>query len=363
VEVPAGQFLTGPFQLGSNLNLHLSEGATILFSDRREDYKRSGDGFENCLTATDCHDLEITGSGTIDGQGQSWWKEFLRFKNKETPVAPPHRPWMIMLTNCTRVMFQGVTLTNSPMFHLVPRLCSEVTIDSIQIKSPADSPNTDGIDPSGFDYLITNTTIDTGDDNIALKPRPIPDPDHLSCENFLIEKCTFLHGHGMSIGGGSNGGVRNMVVRDCRFEDTDAGIRLKSGRDRGGLVENLTYENLSMERVKTAIMIVSYYPEIPARPQDDPGQPIVQKTPIWRHVRISNVVARDGMTAARIIGLPEMPIQDVVLTNVRISAEQPMQIVHSEGIRFVDSEVTATNGAKTEIYASTVQWLDTGSGR
>ena len=151
------------------------------------------------------------------------------------------------------------------MFHLVPRACREVTIDSIHIKSPANSPNTDGIDPSGFDYLITNCTIDTGDDNIALKPRPIPDPLHLSCENFLIEGCTFLHGHGMSIGGGSNGGVRNMVVRDCRFEDTDAGIRLKSGRDRGGLVENLTYENLTMKRVKTSIMITSYYPEIPAR--------------------------------------------------------------------------------------------------
>jgi polygalacturonase len=363
VVVPAGRFLTGPFVLASNLNLHLADGATILMSDRRADLKRSGDGFENCISAADCHDIEITGNGTIDGQGQSWWKEFLQFRDGMTSAAPPHRPYMIMLTDCTRVMFQGVTLTNSPMFHLVPRACREVTIDSIHIKSPANSPNTDGIDPSGFDYLITNCTIDTGDDNIALKPRPIPDPLHLSCENFLIQGCTFLHGHGMSIGGGSNGGVRNMVVRDCRFEDTDAGIRLKSGRDRGGLVENLTYENLTMKRVKTSIMITSYYPEIPAHPELDAAHPITPKTPIWRHLRIDNVVSEDGLTAARFIGLAEMPIEDVVVSDTRISALDPMQIIRVKGLRFVNSRVTATSGGRTEVDDASVEGLDAATGR
>jgi hypothetical protein len=260
-------------------------------------------------------------------------------------------------------MFQNVTLTNSPMFHLVPRACREVTIDSIHIKSPAYSPNTDGIDPSGFDFLISNCTIDTGDDNIALKPRPIADPLHLSCENFLIEGCTFLHGHGMSIGGGSNGGVRNMVVRDCRFEDTDAGIRLKSGRDRGGLVENLTYENLKMKRVKTSIMITSYYPEIPAHPELDPAHSITPKTPIWRHLRIDNIVSEDGLTAARFIGLAEMPIEDVVVSNTRISALDPMQIIRVKGLRFVNSHVTATSGGRTEVDDSSVEGLDATAGR
>jgi polygalacturonase len=357
VEVPAGRFLTGPFALASNLNLHLAAGATILISDRRTVFKRSGDGFENCITASDCHDLEITGSGTIDGQGKSWWKEFLGFKNGVMGIAPPHRPWMIMLTNCERVMFQGVTLANSPMLTLVPRLCREVTIDSIHIKSPADSPNTDGIDPSGFDILIDHCTIDTGDDNIAIKPRPIEDLEHLSCENILIENCAFLHGHGMSIGGGSNGGVRNMTVRDCRFEDTDAGIRLKSDRDRGGLVENLTYENLTMKRVKTAIDIVSYYPQVPEYPQQDAAEPITHKTPIWRHLRISNVVSEDGLNAGRFIGLPEMPIEDVVLTNVRISARNPMQIVRVDGIRFVNCRINAESGVGPEIFDSTVEGL------
>jgi polygalacturonase len=357
VEVPVGKFLTGPFALTSNLNLHLDTGATILLSDRRSDFKPTEDGFENCITAQDCHDIAVTGSGTIDGQGQSWWTEFNAFKDGKTKIAPPHRPYLIMLISCTRVMFENITLTNSPMLTFVPRLCREVTINSVTIKSPPDSPNTDGIDPSGFDYLITNTTIDTGDDNIALKPRPIPDPGHLSCENLLIEHCTFLHGHGMSIGGGSNGGVRNMLVRDCTFADTDAGIRLKSARDRGGLVENLTYENLTMKRVKTSIMIQSYYPQIPNEPQDDPAQPIAKKTPIWRHIRIDNVVSDDGETTLRIIGLPEMPVQDVVLTNVRIRAQKPMQIIRAQGLRFVDSQITATSGLPAEVYDSTVEGL------
>ena len=107
VVVPAGRFLTGPFILASNLNLHLADGATILMSDRRGDLKRSGDGFENCISAAECHDIEITGNGTIDGQGQSWWKEFLQFRDGTVSTPPPHRPYMIMLTDCTRVHASG----------------------------------------------------------------------------------------------------------------------------------------------------------------------------------------------------------------------------------------------------------------
>ncbi len=352
VEVPAGKFLTGPFALASNLNLHLADEATILISDNRKDFKPTGDGFENCITAEGCHDLEISGNGTIDGQGQTWWDEF---RDSRNGPQPPHRPYMIMLTNITRLRLANVTLANSPMFHLVPRLCRDVTIDSIKIKSPADSPNTDGIDPSGWNYLITGCTIDTGDDNIALKPRPAEGGP--SCQNFLIEKCTFLHGHGMSIGGGSHGDVRGMTVRDCTFQDTDAGIRLKSGRDRGGLAEDLTYENLTMKDVKTAILITSYYPTIPKNPADDPAQKITDHTPYWKHIRIENVTSENGAMAGRIVGLAEAPIEDVVLTNVHITAEKPMQIVNAKGVRFVDSQITATNGQPNQIADSEVEGL------
>jgi polygalacturonase len=378
VEVPAGRFLTGPFALTSNLNLHFDDGATIAFSDDRHEFKliQGGNesGYENCLVANDCHDLALTGKGTIDGQGQSWWKEFKAYKkamgfgaaedsNAAEPAptqpattgpvaAPPHRPYMMVLVNCTRVLVQDVTLTNSPMFHFVPRLCRDVTIDSITIKSPAKAPNTDGIDPSGWNYHIFGCTIDTGDDDIALKPRPVPDANHLSCENFLIEHMTFLHGHGMSIGGGSNGGVRNMIVRDCTFDGTDNGVRLKSGRDRGGLVEYLTYENLTMKNVKNSILIDSYYPTIPKDPAADTLHAITAKTPIWRHIRMNNITSDDSDSAIRILGLPEMPIQDVELSNIRINAKTGIQITSSNGIQFENCQVSSTNETPATTQAS-----------
>jgi polygalacturonase len=356
VEIPPGKFLTGPFALASNLNLHLDSGATLVFSDQRKDFKLVDDGYENCITAHDCHDLEITGSGTIDGQGKSWWDEFSKFKHGDAGQAPPHRPYLIIVINCTRFMVQGVTLTNSPMFHLVPRTCQDVTIDSVNIKAPALSPNTDGIDPSGWNFLISRCTIDTGDDNIALKPRPVPNHS-ASCENFLIEYCRFIHGHGMSIGGGSYGGVRNMTVRNCSFEDTDSGVRLKSGRDRGGLAENLTYQNLTMKRVKTSIFITSYYPIIPDYPDLDPAQKITGRTPIWRNIVIDHVSSEDGITSVRILGLGEMPVQDVALSNVRITSQKPMQIIHAHAVTFTNSHVTNTSGQPNQLVDAQVKGL------
>lgn len=343
VVVPQGVFLTKPFSLASNLDFHLEAGATILFPAKTSDYQSNRDGYENCIVADGCHDLAITGEGSIDGQGADFWRHFVK---NPPPGAPPQlrRPNLVVLTHCRRVLVQGVTLTNSPMFHLVPSACKGVTIDGIHIKAPAISPNTDGIDPSGINFLIAHCTIDTGDDCIALKAGIQLDPQQPSCENFLIRDCTFLHGHGMSIGSESYGGAKNMIVRDCTFDGTDAGIRLKSGRGRGGLVEDLSYENLTMTNVKVSILITSYYPSIPKAPQGDPAQAVTDRTPIWRKIRITNVTSTGGKTAGQIVGLPEMPIEDVVLTNVHISADKPIQIVNAKGIHFVDSQISGSSG-------------------
>ncbi len=172
VVVPAGIFFTGPFDLDSNINLHLEAGSVIQFSDRVADTKVADAGFDNDISARDCHDVAVTGSGTIDGNGAYFWRNFVEPKNNPFD-APwiPHRPRLISLNRCTRVLVQGVTLTNSPMFHLVPSQCRDVTIDGVQIKSPSNSPNTDGIDPSGIGFVITRCTFDTGDDDIAVKGR------------------------------------------------------------------------------------------------------------------------------------------------------------------------------------------------
>jgi polygalacturonase len=334
VVVPPGEFLTGPVSLGSDLELRVEKGATLRFSNARDDFPRHDRRFVDCINADDCHDVAITGAGTIDGQGAPWWEEFRKAKSAGDEAVLPHRPHLIVLSRCARVLVRDVQLANSPMFHLVPKWCRDVAIDGVRITAPEHAPNTDGIDPSGINFRITRCTIDVGDDCIAVKGTGITEAGHPACENFLISDCTFLHGHGMSIGGQTNDGVRHLTVRDCTFRGTQAGIRMKASRGAGGVVEDVTYTNLAMTDVATPILITSYYPKIPKEPAADPAEPVGKATPIWRGIRISNLTATGATAAGRMIGLPEMPISDVVLADVKISAERGMEVIHARGIRF-----------------------------
>jgi polygalacturonase len=394
VELPAGKYLCVPFELASNLNLHLDKDATILFSENIKDYPIDGGVYQNCITLTGGHDIAITGSGTIDGRGKHFWKHVKKTPTSATTresgatgespstresgaqesvaqetnattkesggqksAGMPKRPRLVVLTRCSRVLVQDVLLTNSPMFHLVPSQCRDVTIDHIRIITPVPSPNTDGIDPSGSNILITGCTIDTGDDCIAVKAGTRFDPDQPSCQNILVTGCTFLRGHGMSVGSETNGALKNMLVENCTFDGTDAGIRLKSSRGRGGVVENVTYRNLTMKNVKNSILITSYYPKIPVAIGQDKGQAAGEGTPAWRNIRIENVTSIGGHYTGNIVGLPEMPIENIVLSNVHIEAAKPMQIAHARGIRFIDSTITAKKGEPSIVDAE-VEGLD-----
>ena len=365
VLVPAGKYLTGALKLHSNTNLHLAKGAEILFSNNLADYERGKLGYGGCLQANDAHDIEITGHGIIDGQGHSWWKiawaekaadKKAKIKPVPTPV-PVHRPQMIVLNNCRRVLIAGVTLENSPSFHLFPQECRDVVIRGITILAPQKSPNTDGIDPSGWNYLITGCHFDEGDDCIAIKAAGKHGWIHLSCENFLVTHCLFDHGHGMSVGSVTYGGLRNLTVMDCTFNKTDAGIRLKSNRHRGGPVTDLVYTHLTMKGVKVAVQIVSYYLKIPKHPQRDHAQAITATTPIWRHIYIHDVTATGGKTAGMIIGLPEKPVRDVVFSNVHISAHDGMKIVNANGVKFLDSSIHAAHGPTFIIHDAQVHGI------
>jgi polygalacturonase len=346
VDVPPGEFLTGPFQLASNLNLHLEKGSTILLSNNPKDYGGDGKGLQNGMTIVDGHDIAITGAGAIDGQGAFFWRRHFDGDSD----AP--RPRLIQLTECSRVLVQDVTLMNSPSFHLVPSQCQNVTIENIHIKSPALSPNTDGIDPSGMNFVIRGCTIDTGDDCIAIKAGSQYDPDRPSCENFLITDCKFIHGHGMSVGSETYGGLRNMLVRNCTFDGTEAGIRMKSLRGRGGLVEDVTYEHLKMRNVKESILISSYYPRIPTHPDTDPPQTAGARTPQWHHIFISDVGSTGGLVAGQIVGLPEMPIEGMLFSNVSIFAVKPIEIANAKSIRFVDCKISGSSGRPVIINSS-----------
>ena len=351
VLVPEGRFLTGPFLLTSRINLHLASNAVILISDDMAKHPVINARYQDCISVTNAQDIEISGEGTIDGQGKAWWAAF------EADHSMTHRPYMIKLSNCNRVRVHGVTLSNSPMFHLVPQNCTDVTIQGITIKSPSNAHNTDGIDPSGWNYLITDCTIDAGDDNIAVKPGSGRTPGD---KNYTITNCRFLHGHGMSIGSGTSGGIEDLRVSNCSFDGTDSGIRIKTARGRGGLLQNLTYENLTMTAVKNPLYIIDWYPErdAPKDPATEKVEPVTDHTPINKNIIIRNVIATNCPTAGTVRGLPEAPVTDVTLSNVTISAKTGLKIYHARGIRFADSKIEVESGKRLTVFDAEVAGLE-----
>jgi polygalacturonase len=306
VRLPAGAYLSKPIFLRSRTTLQLDEGATLQARDEFGDFANPDKpgaviAFVNGNNLTD---IAITGKGAIDGAGARWWPPVREAKKAGKP-EPRRRPRLVLLSGCVGIHVRDVTLRNSPGFHLVPVDCEDVTIEGVTIRAPADSPNTDAIDPSDTRHVrISKCVIDVGDDNVAIKSGHA-DSAHpnAACEDITVTDCTFLHGHGMSIGSETSGGVRDLTVQHCTFEDTTSGIRIKSSRDRGGLVENLRYSDITMKNVKIPINLACYYPKIPT---NDPAQPMTPHTPMYRNIRILNLTATSPQSAGFIVGLPEI---------------------------------------------------------
>ena len=350
VRIPSGTFLSKPLFLRNKTTLQLDAGATLLATDEREDFlipeKRtqtnSSTAFYAFINGKELSDITITGKGTIDGAGAKWWIPAEEARRKVSGYTLP-RPRLILLTGCKNVRVEGVTLANSPTFHFVPNDCEDVVVDHVTITAPAHSPNTDGIDPSVSRRVrISNCRIDVGDDNIAIKSgRKMPGRE-FGCENLTITDCVFLHGHGLSIGSETPGGVRNLVVERCHFQDTENGIRIKSPRGRGGAVENLSYTDITMTNVDPAIVITCYYPKIP---KEDTAQPVTDTTPAFRNIRIKNLTATCTREAGVIIGLPESPISNVVLENVNITATKTgLTVRNAKGVQLKNTQVSPKEG-------------------
>ncbi len=358
VVIPKGTYLTAALKLRSHVNLHLAKGATLLMSTNPANYVRTRDGYGGCIQADHASNIAITGHGVINGQGHPWWEIAWRAKATAkhavpTPV-PVRRPQLIVLNECSHVLISGVTLENSPSFHLFPQECRDVVIRGITILAPKNSPNTDGIDPSGWNYLISHCMFNEGDDCIAIKAAGKHGFMHLSCENFLIRDNIFDHGHGMSVGSVTYGGLRNMTVTDCTFDHTDAGIRLKSNRHRGGPVSDLYYSHLKMNHVKVPVQIVSYYLKIPHHPQRDKARPITRKTPIWRHITIRDITATGARMDGMIIGLPEMPVSDVRIINSSVTGHDGFKIVNAVGVQFLHTVVKSRHKPTFDIHDAVV---------
>jgi polygalacturonase len=180
-----------------------------------------------------------------------------------------------------------------------------------------------------------------GDDNIAIKSgHRLPGRD-FACEDITVTDCTFLHGHGMSIGSETAGGVRHLNVSRCTFEGTANGIRIKSPRGRGGAVEDLTYTEITMKDVDPAITITCYYPKIP---KEDAAQPVNAGTPRFQNIRISNLTATCARNVGTIVGLPESPVSGVVLKNVNITATTGLLVRNAKDVQTSGLEITTKQG-------------------
>ncbi len=366
VRFPAGTYLSKPIFLRSKTTLELQKGATLKATDDEADFAdpakpgawRAFIGFVNGRKLSD---IAITGPGTIDGSGARWWGPAKEAKRTNTlnPGYTLPRPKMVVFKECQNVRVAHITLINSPCFHLVPTDCENVTIDDVTITAPADSPNTDAIDPSASRHVrITHCRLDVGDDNVAIKAGASASGRHPSCEDITVTDCTFLHGHGMSIGSETAGGVRNVTVRNCTFQDTENGLRIKSPRGKGGTVENITYSDITMQNVDPAILFTCYYPKIP---KSDAGQPVTAATPIFRNIRISNLSATCPRSAGVIVGLPESPVSDVTLENVQIAAREGLSIQNAQHIQLKQVQVTAQKGPAFILEKAQVDGLPLGN--
>ena len=334
--VPKGVFRTLSFSLCSNLDLHLEAGAMIqapaTFAEyglpdpttlhSQEEVAAKVRTPEPIITGSHLHDVAISGSGTIDGNGALWWAWSERASRKTPGRLVYRRFHLVVINGCERLHVSDITLSNSPMFHLVPRDVTDLVIERVKVRAPFDAPNTDAIDPGPVtNALVRDCNIDTGDDDIVIKS---------GGTNILIENCTIAHGHGISIGSETSRGVRNMLVRHCTLTDTDNGIRIKSMRGAGGLVQQVRYTDLQLTNVKNAIVLeLDYVDDNRPNFRGDPT-----KVPAIRDILIDNVTITNAERAGKIVGLPDSPITRITLRNVQLSAQHDFKIKDTVGLHF-----------------------------
>lgn len=328
---PAGRYVTGSIFLRSNITLHLEAGAVLLGSEMPGDYPILNGRWEGSeqpahaalIGGQGLDTIAIVGRGTIDGRGAGWWQ-----RHREGNLDYP-RPRLISFTDCHNVLIENITVTNSPSWTINPVRCENVTVNNVTVINPPDSPNTDGINPdSCANVHISNCYVSVGDDCITLKSgSEAGDRERRSpCQDITIANCILAAGHGgVVIGSEMSGGIHNVVITNCVFVGTDRGIRLKSRRGRGGVIENVRVTNVVMTDVLCPITMNLYYaPGAWGDPviMDKRPRPVTGGTPRFREIRLSQITATGVKTAAAFLfGLAEAPIEDISLSDISISMD------------------------------------------
>ncbi|MGZ3882496.1 MAG: glycoside hydrolase family 28 protein, partial [Flavisolibacter sp.] len=318
--------------------------------------------------------ISIIGRGLINGHGQKWWNYVLAFddtkpRNKWQKIFDAEnrriimpddsaqtkrgflRPPFIQPMYCRNVRVEGITIINSPFWTVNPEFCENVTVDGVTINNPH-SPNTDGINPESCKYVhISNCHISVGDDCITIKSgRDIPGRTKAApAENYTITNCTMLAGHGgVVIGSEMSGGVRKIVISNCVFDGTDRGIRIKTTRGRGGVVEDIRVDNIIMKNIgQQAIVLDMMYAKMPT-------EPVSERTPQFRNIHLSNITAQTN-EAIFINGLAEMPVEDVTFSDIQFDGQRGANIKEANGIEFHNVRITTKEGSS--VIAENVKGL------
>ncbi len=358
VLVPSGSWLIGPIHLASGIRLHLAHGAELAATSEADAYAPGPDGHNRgVIEMTDAHDVAIDGDGLIDGQGAVWWERMRALWRSDPAFATngaarqgyrDARPRLILVRGSRRIAIAGVTIANSPSYHVVIQDSEDVAVTGTTISAPAHAPNTDGIDPVDSRHvLISRNLISVGDDMVAIKSDRA-DPGHpgAASEDIEISDNSLGLGRGVCIGSDTLGGVRHILIARNRFEGSMYGIRIKTARGRGGHVSDIHIDGNRMRDVETPIVLTSYYgyramdlraAQKALSPggfilgnqswpgQDDPPRPDGNGTPHITDVSIDDLVATGARSAGIVTGLPEAPIR-ARLTRVRIAAQNALLV-------------------------------------
>lgn len=418
--VPRGIWLTGPITLKSNINLHLEDGALIVFSDDFDDYKIIKTSYEGlnayrCISPINANDLEniaITGNGIIDGSGEAWrpvnqnqitasqWENRIKqggvlsqngktwlpsekakkaFDNKidfssSSAITESElnsikdflRPVMVSIVNSKRVLLDGPTFQNSPAWNLHPLMCQDVIIRNCKIRNTSYSQNGDGLDlESCKNALVYNNTFDVGDDAICFKSGKDKDGRDraIPTENVIVKNNVVYHGHGgFVIGSEMSGGVKNVHVSNCTFIGTDVGLRFKSTRGRGGIVENIYISNIDMIHISgDAIRFNMYYfskePILDGTgaQEDNIQEPLIavtEETPSFRNIFMKDITVTDSGIAAFFMGLPEMNLKNVTLENAVFETKKGIKAIDADGLTLSNVKIVALDDYALTLYNS-----------
>lgn len=364
VVIPANTFLSGPITMKSNVNLYLSAGAVLQILPYGSGNGTVAGSYPNNGTADQyipfiygkgLNNIAVTGTGTIEGNGQAWWDAY-----DTGTITNMKRPALIRFAACNYVLIDSITLKNSPGVHVTlgqsSNMGSNGTISNITVYAPSTSPNTDAIDTWYWNGIeIKNCNLSEGDDNVAV--------DSYS-QNISIKNCNMGFGHGVSVGSYTTG-VDSVSVDSCTFNYTTNGIRLKSARDRSSVDSVFTYTNITMNNVTNPFYITGFYPKETYPASSATTASVTATTPSFRKVLFKNITVTGASNAGIIYGVPELPCQEITFDNVQIAASTKGMIVNfAQGVKFNCSSISIPSGKGNAIisYSSSVSGIDTVSG-